>query len=133
MVLIFSMSMYHVICSNNQAAREQWLNSNKMTLCALFCVQFMIGIAPKFVFLCSSIFNDSVHCRNARSDSGTTSFLFSLNDKVSCCAEMLIPTSVRFSFLDIARGNFKLTENRTDDALPANAATPKCCGQTARF
>ena len=32
----------------------------------------------------------------------------------------------------IARGNFKLTENRTDDALPANAPTPKCCGQTAR-
>ena len=31
----------------------------------------------------------------------------------------------------IARGNFKLTENRTDDALPANATTPKCCGQTA--
>ena len=32
----------------------------------------------------------------------------------------------------IARGNFKLTENQTDDALPANAPTPKCCGQTAR-
>ena len=25
-----------------------------------------------------------------------------------------------------------LTENRTDDALPGNAPTPKCCGQTAR-
>ena len=28
----------------------------------------------------------------------------------------------------IARGNFKLTENQTDDALPANASTPECCG-----
>ena len=32
----------------------------------------------------------------------------------------------------IARWNFKLTENRTDDALPANSSTPECCGQTVR-
>ena len=32
----------------------------------------------------------------------------------------------------IARWNFKLTGNRTDDTLPANASTPECCRQTAR-
>ena len=32
----------------------------------------------------------------------------------------------------IAQNNFKLPGNRTDDALPANACTPECCGQTAR-